>query len=110
MASVSDWLCRLCAQVGKTFGPTASGAPTTKTVVSATVIVLLPLVAPELMETQLPGRLSEGGHVDLPIENIDLLWAENKIVRSIPAPRRLRLLLLLGILICTATRNLPSGM
>src|SRR5262249_51721276 len=87
---------KLCAQLRRTFGATTSGAPLTKTFVLATARVLLPFIALVLLGTQLLEDCSGGGHVVSPTVKIGLLLAENKIVRPIPAPRSVRLLLLLA--------------
>src|SRR5262249_23030472 len=101
---------KLCAQLGRTFGAIASGAPITKAVVLATVMVLLPFVAPEMTGTQLRSFLSRGGHVVSPTVKVGLLLGDNKILLPIPAPRSVRLLLLLPRWTAVPTRNLPSGM
>src|SRR3954468_20827895 len=99
---------RFCAQTGNGFGAIAIGAPTTNLVVLATVIVLLPLVAPDVMEIQFAGSSSGGGHVASPAVKIGLLFGPNKVVRPIPAPRRV-MPWLFCIWSSVSKRKVPSG-
>src|SRR3954463_253689 len=93
--SVSPKPARLCAQTGNGLGAIAIGAPTTNFVESPTVMVLLPLIAPEVMAIQFVGSSSGGGHGASPAVKIGLLLGPNNVVRPIPAPRRVTLGVLL---------------
>jgi len=97
---------RLCDHIGIGEAAILIGMPTVKDEASATVIVLLPLVAPEVIGTVGIG----GGHCALPKRNAaDGLLYTLKIVIPWPAPLSVTLFADQPVKTRLLSRNMPAG-